>query len=82
MYMHQFLHKIHEEQESAEDSPTFLQYYIYPYLYAEKEFYYNIASFKFNIDEIKHGLLRNNKKSPNHYYWPCLVVKDDRLTIL
>lgn len=35
--------------------------------YSMKPFYYNIGGFNFNLDEIKHGLLRANKKSPNAY---------------
>jgi hypothetical protein len=35
--------------------------------YSSKPFYYNIDDINFNLDEIKHGILRGNKKAPNSY---------------
>lgn len=32
-----------------------------------KPFFYNISGLNFNLDEIKHGMLRGNKKSPKAY---------------
>ena len=35
--------------------------------YSSKPFYYNISGINFNLDEIKHGILRGNKKHPHAY---------------
>mmetsp|Transcript_5007 Transcript_5007/g.3645 ORF Transcript_5007/g.3645 Transcript_5007/m.3645 type:complete len:122 (-) Transcript_5007:175-540(-) len=35
--------------------------------YSSKPFFYNIGTVNFNLDEIKHGLLRGNKKNPQAY---------------
>ena len=35
--------------------------------YSSKPFYYNIGGVNFNLEEIKHGLLRANKKNPQAY---------------
>ncbi len=41
--------------------------FIYIVLYRSKPFFYNISGLNFNLDEIKHGILRGNKKSPKAY---------------
>ena len=35
--------------------------------YSSKPFYYNISGTNYNLDEIKHGILRGNKKSPTAF---------------
>ena len=49
--------------------------------YSPKAFYYNIAGFNFNLEEIKHGLLRNNLKAPANYM-RSMNSNDNRLNIL
>lgn len=46
-----------------------------------KPFYYNISGLNFNLDEIKHGIMRGNKKSP-HAYMRALGRQDDRSNII
>ena len=36
-------------------------------LYSSKPFYYNLSGQNFSLDEMKHGILRGNKRSPNAY---------------
>jgi hypothetical protein len=35
--------------------------------YSSKPFFYTISGMNFNLDEVKHGLLRGNKKNPTAY---------------
>lgn len=51
------------------------------FLGSRKKFYYRIGQFDFTLEEIKHGLLRNNKKAPDAYL-NSLSSSDDRLSIL
>jgi len=44
-----------------------MQQFLYIYFYRVKAFYYRIGGFDFSLDQIKHGLLRGNKKSPQAY---------------
>ena len=46
-----------------------------------KQFYYNIAGFNFTLEEIKHGLLRNNLRAPMNYM-KSMNANDNRLKIL
>jgi len=41
-------------------------------------FFYNIGQMEFDIEDIKHGVLRGNKKSPNAYYFRNFSDKDPR----
>ena len=36
-------------------------------IFSSKPFFYNISGVNFNLDELKHGLLRGNKKNPAAY---------------
>ena len=49
--------------------------------YSPKPFYYNIGGINFNLEEIKHGLLRNNVKGPMNYM-RSMNSNDSRLNIL
>lgn len=51
------------------------------FLGSQKKFFYRIGQFDFTLEEIKHGLLRNNKKAPDAYL-RSLSSNDDRLSIL
>ena len=37
------------------------------FAYSPKSFFYNICGVNYSLDEIKHGLLRNNRKAPLSY---------------
>ena len=45
------------------------------------KFFYRIGQFDFNLDEIKHGLLRDNQKSPSAYM-ACMSSSDERLGLI
>ena len=47
----------------------------------QKPFFYRLANQNYNLDEIKHGLLRNNKKAPEAFL-ACLGSTDDRRNLL
>lgn len=75
MYIHHFLKKIFEEgplnEESSPDSGGMSSGFgflgsikQYVFAYSPKPFYYNIGGIQFNLEEIKHGLLRANVKAP------------------
>lgn len=49
--------------------------------YRSKPFYYNISGLNFNLEELKHGILRGNKKAPNAYM-RTLGNNDPRTKIL
>ena len=84
MYVHHFLRKVYEECSSNEENPNggligSLKSYVFAY--SPKPFYYNIGGHNFNLEEIKHGLLRNNQKAPNNYL-RSLNGSDKRLDCL
>ena len=86
MYVHHFLRKVFEEGIEEENNPnrgegllSHLKAYVFAY--SPKPFFYNIAGFQFSLEEIKHGLLRNNRKSPFNYM-RSMNANDNRLEIL
>jgi len=50
--------------------------------YSAKPFYYNISGINFNLEEIKHGILRTNKKSPTAIYMRTLGWSDPKSEII
>lgn len=87
MYVHHFLKKMHEEGTVEESDQNqgggglLGQIQQYVFQYQPKPFYYNIAGFNFNLEEIKHGLLRSNTKSPDNFL-KSISANDDRLSII
>ena len=84
MYVHNFLKKVFEEgnkEEEGQNQGLLGQITNYVLAYSPKSFYYNIGGFNINLEEIKHGLLRNNEKSPKNYM-RSLNAKDERLELL
>jgi hypothetical protein len=84
MYVHFFLKKQMEdgsEQEAAENNGILGQISSLIFSQRRKPFYYNIAGFNLSLDEIKHGLLRNNSKPPTSYV-RSMNTNDDRLQLL
>lgn len=65
MYIHYLLKMLFEGKEGADTYFTKIKSYILHY--SSKPFYYNISGLNFNLDEIKHGLLRGNKRNPQAY---------------
>ena len=53
----------------------------YYYDYSAKPFYYKFDEYNINLDEIKHGILRANKKSPLAYL-KTLGWSDPRATLI
>lgn len=59
MYVHHFLkQKDVEKSEEEEETSFFYKIYAYIFPYSIASFYYNIGGYNFNLEEIKHGLLR------------------------
>jgi len=64
MYIHNFLRMISEGKGEVQSMFSKLRSY---FDYSSKPFFYNINGAIFNLDEIKHGVLRGNKKNPIAY---------------
>ncbi len=78
MYIHFYLKSVSEERPVWADLSYFRRAKQLVADYYDKPFFYSIAGMRYTLDEIKHGLLRSNKKSP-HYWFPSLTAKDMRL---
>jgi len=67
MYVHYFLKKVSEEgmqEEDPNNAGILGRIKGYLFAYQPKPFFYNIGGFNLNLDELKHGLLRNNIRAP------------------
>lgn len=83
MYVHNYLTMNDEhEPESASDNGGIVYSFV-SYMIGQKPkpFFYNIGGFNFDLEEMKHGILRNNKKAPQNYL-QSLNKNDDKLNIL
>lgn len=68
MYIHNFLRMAHEGKGIGEtEQSVFSRIKSYVLEYSSKPFYYNIGGINFNLDELKHGILRGNKRPPTAY---------------
>jgi hypothetical protein len=71
MYVHHFLKKVQEEGIQQDESQQKAGYFgyvkNYVFSFSPKPFYYNIGGDNFSLEELKHGLLRNNIKAPLFY---------------
>jgi len=69
MYVHFFLKQQGEDgdEDKAEAAGWFSKVSNYMFNQTQTSFYYNIAGCNFTLDEMKHGLLRGNRKSPFSY---------------
>jgi len=84
MYIHYFLKKVFEDgntEEANEGQGILGSIKTYVITYSSKPFYYNIGGSNFTLDEIKHGLLRNNQKSPFNYM-RSLGQNDEKTSLL
>mmetsp|Transcript_2750 Transcript_2750/g.2389 ORF Transcript_2750/g.2389 Transcript_2750/m.2389 type:complete len:176 (+) Transcript_2750:889-1416(+) len=46
------------------------------------EMTYNLGQLYFGVEDIKHGILRNNKKSPSAYFFKNLSASDSRANLV
>jgi hypothetical protein len=85
MYVHHFLKKVQEEgnqQDEIQQKPGYFGYVKnYVFSFSPKPFYYNIGGDNYSLEELKHGLLRNNIKAPL-FYMRSLGSNDQRLNLL
>ena len=65
MYVHYFLKMVNEGKNSQLSYIGMLKSYVWDN--TTKPFYYNISGLNFSLDEIKHGILRGNKRAPTAY---------------
>lgn len=81
MYLHFFLKNGNdfEETESEKGFLNNLVNYFWPSF--NDTFFYNIGGYSFTLEELKHGLLRGNKKPPFSFF-RTLSDRDDRANIL
>ena len=86
MYVHHFLKKLKEEAQQDQDDGNANQGYLgslkqYMFSFSPKPFYYNIGGENLSLEEMKHGLLRNNVKAPM-FYMRSMSSNDQRLNLL
>jgi hypothetical protein len=67
MYIHYFL-KVNYEDESEGNNSYVSKIKTYISTAPGKKFFYNLGGYNFSLEEIKHGLLRKNKKPMNGYF--------------
>jgi NIMA (never in mitosis gene a)-related kinase len=78
LYQVMLVHKIIREKKTPHQ-PGGIFSKIKGFFRPEKDpFFYNIGQMEFNIEDIKHGILRGNKKSPNAYYYRNFADSDPR----
>lgn len=65
MYVHYFLRMVNEGKSSQLSYIGMVKSFVWDT--NSKPFYYNISGLNFTLDEIKHGILRGNKRSPTAY---------------
>ena len=73
MYIHHFLRSIYEQGNDGGDrqgNGLIGQIQELVFAYSPKSFFYNISGVNYSLEEIKHGLLRNNRKPPLSYTQP------------
>ena len=67
MYIHNYFKMAIEGRLDAANQSYFSKIKSYVWEYSAKPFYYSLQGQNFNLDELKHGVLRGNKKSPAAY---------------
>jgi len=81
MYLHFFLKYGSEYEEEEEEKSSFSNILTYFWPNSTDNFFYNIGGYMFTLDQLKHGLLRGNKKPP-YSFFRTLSDRDDRANIL
>ena len=81
MYIHHYLRMDTEGKLNKDNESMFNKLKSYVLDYSSKAFYYNIGGLNFSLEEIKHGILRGNKKNPN-YFTRSFANNDPRACIL
>ena len=80
MYIHSFLRYMNNFRE-RENGGGMLST-ILSYVWSNSDnFYYNIGGYEYTLDELKHGLLRGNKKKPGSFF-RTLGKRDERSLVL
>jgi hypothetical protein len=64
MYIQKFFKQLNSGEGKIENPSFFQTLSSYVWKSSGKEFFYNIAGLTFTLDEMKHGVLRGNKKKP------------------
>lgn len=67
MYIHNYLRMEFEGKVPKSNESMFSKIKNYVLDYSSKPFFYNIGGINFDLDQIKHGILRGNRKSPIAY---------------
>lgn len=82
MYIHYFLKTVHESYKAKKQrSSLYAKFLSYWFDEPAKPFYYNIAGHNFTLEDIKHGLLRKNRRKPFKLF-PHLKSNDSRILLL
>lgn len=66
MYIHWYLKHFKNQQENGEESSLFsnLKSFVWNKKKSNRPFFYCVGGLNFTIDELKHGVLRGNRKKP------------------
>lgn len=83
MYVHQFLRLVEEQQMAIDDgeSQDFLTSLKNMFKGSNRPFKYRLGPYDFTLEEIKHGLLRNNRRPPDAFL-SAMSSTDERLGII
>lgn len=81
MYIHCFLKNMNNFRENDNDQGWLFS--IMNFFWGENTnyFFYNIGGYNFTLEELKHGLLRGNKKPPKSFF-KILSDNEDRAQML
>lgn len=80
MYIHAFLKYMNNFNEDRNEKGLLSK--ILSYIWGDKKdnFYYNIGGYEFTLEQLKHGLLRGNKKGNTFFRY--FSAKDERAQLL
>jgi hypothetical protein len=81
MYIHNFLKSGNNYAQNDRNIGMIANFMNYFWGSSSDHFYYNIGGYNFTLDELKHGLLRGNKKPP-HSFFKILSDTDEKCLLL
>lgn len=81
MYIHSFLKNLNNYRDDYRERSFLYKIMSYFWKDSSANFYYNIGGYNFTLEELKHGLLRANKK-PSNSFFRILSDKDERTQLL
>ena len=64
MYIHKFLKQLNSGEGRIERGGFLQNLSSWIWSSSGKDFYYNVAGMSFTLEEMKHGVLRGNRKKP------------------